>query len=88
MFAGVMGGKQAAGSPRRGAQGQRSSGGRARPDGRDSQWSGGEREGLECRVSKGRPDGRPCLGVRLGTRGPTMRTKSVGEEIVRRTTWC
>jgi len=76
------------GIPQQEAQGQQQSGGKARPGGQDSQWLGGEREGRECRFSRARPDGRPCLEVRVGTRGPTMRTKSVGEEIVRRTTWC
>ena len=34
----------------------------------------------------GHPEGRRCLEVRVGTRGPTVRTKSMGEEMVGRTT--
>jgi len=42
MFAGVMRGK-----PGQGALGQRQSGGKLRPDGRDFRWSRGKSEGVQ-----------------------------------------
>ena len=83
MFACIMGGKTAARSPRSAAVLWKIK----------TRWlrfpvPGRGRVVVAWCFSWGHPDERPCLEVRMGTRGPTMKTKCVVEGIVCRATSC